>query len=35
MLFVAGYYWAGFSTLYQEYRDRLAFQRQRKLAEIG
>ena len=35
MLFVAGYYWAGFTTLYQEYRDRLAFQRQRKLAEIG
>jgi cellulose synthase/poly-beta-1,6-N-acetylglucosamine synthase-like glycosyltransferase len=35
MLFVCGYYWAGFTTLYQEYRDRLAFQRQRKLAEIS
>ncbi len=33
-LFVSGYYWAGFSTLYQEYRDRLAWQKQRKLAQI-
>lgn len=24
MLFVSGYYWAGFTTLYQEFRDRLA-----------
>ncbi|MGH9673188.1 MAG: glycosyltransferase family 2 protein, partial [Bryobacteraceae bacterium] len=31
MLFLGGYYWAGFSTLYQEYRDRLAWERQRKL----
>jgi cellulose synthase/poly-beta-1,6-N-acetylglucosamine synthase-like glycosyltransferase len=31
MLFVSGYYWAGFTTLYQEYRDKLAWQRQRKL----
>jgi hypothetical protein len=23
LLFVAGYYWAGFTTLIQEYRDRL------------
>jgi hypothetical protein len=23
LLFVAGYYWAGFATLLQEYRDRL------------
>jgi hypothetical protein len=23
LLFVGGYYWAGFSTLIQEYRDRL------------
>jgi hypothetical protein len=35
MLFVCGYFWAGFSTLYQEFRDRLAWQRQRKLAEIS
>jgi hypothetical protein len=35
MLFVSGYYWAGFTTLYQEYRDRLAWQRQRKLAEAN
>jgi cellulose synthase/poly-beta-1,6-N-acetylglucosamine synthase-like glycosyltransferase len=35
MLFVSGYYWAGFTTLYQEYRDRIAWQRQRKLAEAS
>jgi hypothetical protein len=35
MLFVCGYYWAGFSTLYQEFRNRLAWERQRKLAEIS
>jgi cellulose synthase/poly-beta-1,6-N-acetylglucosamine synthase-like glycosyltransferase len=27
-LFVAGYYWAGFSTLYQEFQARLRWQRQ-------
>jgi hypothetical protein len=31
MLFVCGYYWAGFSTLYQEYRDRVQWQRARRL----
>ena len=31
-LFVGGYYWAGFGTLYQEYQDRLRHQRQHKLA---
>jgi len=30
-LFVFGYYWAGFGTLYQEHRNRLQFLRQRKL----
>ena len=30
-LFVAGYYWAGFITLYQEYQDRLRYYRQRAL----
>ena len=32
LLFVGGYYWAGFSTLYQEYQSRLRWQRQRRLA---
>jgi hypothetical protein len=31
-LFVCGYYWAGFGTLYQEYQDRLRYNRQHKLA---
>jgi len=30
-LFVFGYYWAGFGTLYQEHQNRLQFLRQRKL----
>jgi cellulose synthase/poly-beta-1,6-N-acetylglucosamine synthase-like glycosyltransferase len=30
-LFVAGYYWAGLSTLYQEHQDRLRWMRQRRL----
>ncbi len=30
-LFVAGYYWAGFGTLYQEYQDRLRYNRQQRL----
>jgi cellulose synthase/poly-beta-1,6-N-acetylglucosamine synthase-like glycosyltransferase len=33
LLFVCGYLWAGFSTLYEEYRGKLAWQRARKLAE--
>jgi cellulose synthase/poly-beta-1,6-N-acetylglucosamine synthase-like glycosyltransferase len=33
LLFVCGYYWAGFSTLYEENRNRLQWQRARKLAE--
>ena len=33
LLFVAGYYWAGFSTLFEEYRGKLQWQRARKLAE--
>jgi cellulose synthase/poly-beta-1,6-N-acetylglucosamine synthase-like glycosyltransferase len=35
LLFVCGYLWAGFSTLYEEYRDRLQWQRARKAAESG
>ncbi|MBI1790311.1 MAG: glycosyltransferase [Acidobacteria bacterium] len=34
LLFVAGYYWAGFSTLYQEYQGRLRWLEQRRL-ELG
>jgi len=32
MLFVCGYWWAGFATLYEEFRDMLQWQRARKLA---
>ena len=31
-LFVGGYFWAGFSTLWQEYQGRLQWQRERRLA---
>ncbi len=34
LLFVCGYWWAGFSTLYEEYRGKLAWQRARKLAQV-
>jgi hypothetical protein len=33
LLFVCGYYWAGFTTLLEEYRGKLEWQRARKLAE--
>ena len=32
LLFVAGYFWAGFSTLWQEYQGRVRWQKQQKLA---
>ncbi len=32
LLFVCGYYWAGFGTLYQEHQTRLRWVKQRKLA---
>jgi len=32
LLFVAGYWWAGFSTLYQEYQGKLRWQREQNLA---
>jgi cellulose synthase/poly-beta-1,6-N-acetylglucosamine synthase-like glycosyltransferase len=32
LLFVSGYAWAGITTLYQEYQDKLRFQRERRLA---
>jgi hypothetical protein len=32
LLFVVGYYWAGFGTLYQEYQGRLRWLKQRNLA---
>ena len=31
MLFVVGYWWAGFTTLYQEYQGKLQWQRERAL----
>ena len=31
LLFVCGYYWAGLGTLYQEYQDRLRYNRQHRL----
>jgi len=31
-LFVVGYWWAGFTTLYQEYQGKLQWQRERALA---
>ena len=32
LLFVVGYYWAGFSTLYQEWQGRLRWERERERA---
>ena len=32
LLFVVGYWWAGFTTLYQEYQGKLQWQRERELA---
>jgi cellulose synthase/poly-beta-1,6-N-acetylglucosamine synthase-like glycosyltransferase len=32
LLFVCGYYWAGFSTLYEEFRGRMQWQRAQKTA---
>ncbi len=34
LLFVGGYFWAGFATLYQEYQGHLRWMRQRRL-ELG
>lgn len=34
MLFVCGYYWAGISTLLEEFRGKLHWQRARKLARV-
>jgi hypothetical protein len=35
LLFVGGYFWAGFGTLYQEYQGKLRWLRQEKLARAG
>ena len=35
LLFVCGYFWAGVSTLRQEYRDQLQWQRARKLSALA
>jgi len=32
LLFVGGYLWAGFTTLWEEYQGKLAWQRQQALA---
>ena len=34
VLFVAGYYWAGFTTLYQEWQGKLAFERARRVQHV-
>ncbi len=34
LLFVCGYYWAGITTLYEEHRGKLQWQRARKLSEV-
>ena len=31
MLFVGGYFWAGVTTLWEEYQGKLAFERERAL----
>ena len=35
ILFVAGYYWAAFATLYDEWRGKLAWQKAKKLAQVS
>ena len=34
LLFVGGYYWAGCTTLWEEYQSKLQWERQRALAEV-
>jgi hypothetical protein len=34
-IFVAGYYWAAFSTIVEEYKNRIAWERGRKLAQVA
>jgi hypothetical protein len=34
LLFVLGYYWAGFGTLYQEHQSRLQWLKQQRLAAL-
>jgi hypothetical protein len=35
LLFVAGYYWAGFTTLHQEYQGKLRWLRERRLEALS
>ena len=35
LLFVGGYFWAGCTTLWEEYQGKLQWQRQRELAEVA
>ena len=32
--FVGGHYWAGFTTLWQEYQGKLQWERQRELSDV-
>jgi hypothetical protein len=34
LIFVSGYYWAGVSTLWQEYQGKLRFERERRKVQI-
>jgi len=34
MIFVCGYYWAGFSTLWQEHKAKLRFERETRRVEV-
>jgi hypothetical protein len=34
LLFVSGYFWAGFTTLWQEYQGRMQWQRQRRIEAL-
>jgi hypothetical protein len=34
LLFVSGYFWAGFTTLWQEYQGRMQWLRQRRLEAL-
>jgi hypothetical protein len=35
LLFVGGYFWAGVTTLWEEYQGKLAFERERERALIA
>jgi len=35
LLFVGGYFWAGCTTLWEEYQGKLQWQRERALAQVA